>query len=102
MSNYNLYAIKMGIEKSPDKRKEQKKEYKKIVKEIIKPETLCKIGAPGCTKTPSGLHHLQKRSPKNLLDKRNLVPCCSNCNGWIEENSKEAKYKGFTKSRFQK
>ena len=89
------------IAKQSEKRKVEQRAYRKIVKEMLKDGVKCKIGAPGCTKIPSGCHHRQKRSPKNLLDPKNLIPCCSHCNNWIEENSKEAIEKGYTKSRFK-
>jgi len=89
------------IPKQSKKRIKEQAEYVKAVKEIITDETVCKIGAPGCTRIPSGLHHLQKRSPGNLTKKSNVIPCCSSCNLWIEENSKQAKEQGFTISKFK-
>ena len=113
MAAYNLRDIKLGLITKPPKKSapipkmsaKRKKEnviYRAIVKEIITDETICKIGAPGCTVNPSGAHHLQKRTPKNFIKKSNLIPACSSCNLWIETNSKQAATKGFTISRFKK
>jgi hypothetical protein len=83
------------------KRVKEQKVYVEIVKDLLDKDNSCKIGAPGCTKIASGLHHLQKRSPKNWLEKSNLIPACTSCNGWLESNSKEGVRMGFVKSKFK-
>ena len=102
MSNYNLYAIKLGLEKTPDKRKEVKKEYKKIVKATAKIDDRCKVKSPVCTGTMQGLNHIQKRSPKNMIQPENLTASCNACNQFLENNLAWAKSNGHFISRFKK
>lgn len=82
------------------KRKELQKEYVKIVKSILKVDTNCQIKATGCTRIAQGLHHVVKRSEKNLCDLNNLLRACNSCNLYLENNDEWAREKGFVKSKF--
>lgn len=93
---------KKPIKKVSDKRKEENKTYKKQVKSAVKKDPRCKIKSPVCTGKAQGLHHLQKRSPKNLTNPKNQVSACNACNLYIEENPIWARNNGFTISRFKK
>jgi 5-methylcytosine-specific restriction endonuclease McrA len=107
-----LHAAKCGIPKpekakakiAPRAKKQEvkQKEYVKLVKSMLAENPDCEIKMPGCTGKATGLHHKQKRGPKNFLDPNNLKRCCNHCNLWIELNSKEAIKKELTISRFNK
>ena len=90
-----------GIAKQSDKRKVDQKAYRKIVKEMLAENKNCMVKAPGCTKIAQGLHHVVKRSPKNLLDKTNLLPCCNFCNSFLENNDAWGRERGFVKSKYK-
>lgn len=90
---------KKGIAKYSEKRAELQKEYRKLVKTMLEENKRCEIKAPGCTKKAEGLHHLQKRSPKNMLDRSNLKRACNHCNLYIETNPAWAEEKGFSISK---
>ena len=92
---------KKGIRHFSEKREKKQREYRKLVSEILKEDNRCKVNAPGCLLTASGLHHKQKRTIKNLTDKNNLIPACNNCQTWIEEHPKEAEQKGLSISKFK-
>jgi hypothetical protein len=62
---------------------------------------LCEIKAVGCTGIAQGLQHKIKRSSKNLLDRKNLLRSCNNCNTWIENNPLEAIAMGVSASKFK-
>jgi len=87
------------IEKKSDKRKVLHREYVKLVRQMISENPLCEIKAPGCTQMAEGLHHVQKRSEKNLTERSNLKRACNNCNLYIENNPLEALEKGWSKSK---
>jgi hypothetical protein len=93
---------KKPIAQQSEKRKIDQRKYVKIVKDQVKKDDRCMIGSPVCTGKMSGFNHTQKRSPKNLLKKSNLVPCCTACNNFLEKNSKWALDKGHTVSRYIK
>lgn len=116
MSEYLLKrrAIAMGL-KAPDEKKDGKpiqnksdkrkvvdKEYRKIVKEMLKENPNCEIKETGCTKIATGLHHMKKRTPATLLDKRFLKRSCNNCNLYVELHPLEAIEKGHSISKFKK
>lgn len=84
------------------KREKKQREYRKIVSKMLDENNRCQVEAPGCTKIANGLHHVVKRSPRNLLDENNLIPCCNKCNLWIEENSQLSMQFGLVKSKFKK
>ena len=94
--------VKKSIAKKSAKRKIQDKEYKKIIKDAVSKDIRCKVKSPVCTGFMQGFHHLQKRSPSNVLKKDNLIQCCNMCNGFIENNIEWAKNNGFFISRFKK
>lgn len=85
-----------------EKRKKLQREYRKMVKTMLSENNKCQVQAPGCSHMAQGLHHIVKRSPANITDKENLIPCCNKCNLWIEENSQLAMALGFVKSKFKK
>ena len=85
------------------KRKCEEKLYNRQKKEMLAEDPFCEIKIPGvCTKVATGLHHLQKRSPKNYRKRENLVRSCNECNLFIEENPTDPLSKKFTISRFKK
>jgi hypothetical protein len=84
-----------------DKRVKDQKEYVKIVKSMLAENPNCEIKMEGCQTKATGLHHKQKRGPKNFLDRANLLRACNNCQLFVELNSKTALSKGFTISRFK-
>jgi len=90
------------IKPKSEKRTESDKEYSKIVAELLKKSPMCKVKSPVCTKKAQGAHHKQKRSPKNINDKKNLIECCNMCNNYIEEHPDWATENGFSISRFAK
>lgn len=76
------------------------RQYRKMVAEMIVADKRCEIKSPVCTKIAQGLHHKQKRSKKNLLDRANVVRACNACNTYVEEHSEWALENGFTISKF--
>jgi 5-methylcytosine-specific restriction endonuclease McrA len=82
------------------KRIKEQRIYTMIVKRILAADPECKIRAPGCQYTATGMHHIVKRSPANWLDENNLIAACNSCQAWIENNPLEAIEKGFAKSKF--
>jgi len=117
MSNYNRFAIKMGLVVTPPKekkpipkakiKKETKKraklnrQYRKEVKKAAEESNLCEVNSPECTGIMEGMNHIQKRSAKNLLVKKNLTRSCNACNGYIERHPKWAKDNGHFISKFK-
>lgn len=83
------------------KRMAQQRLYRKIVKEMLSENPRCEIKAPGCTGIAEGLQHKIKRSPKNLLDRKNLLRSCNSCNTWIENNPLQAIAMGVSVSKFK-
>jgi hypothetical protein len=84
-----------------DKRVKDQKEYVKIVKSMLSENPNCEIKMEGCQTKATGLHHKQKRGPKNFLDRANLMRACNNCQLFVELNSKTSLSKGLTISRFK-
>lgn len=119
MSNYNLFAIKMGLvppkekpKKQPPKaikpiKPESKKRaklnrvYRKKVKKMAEISTDCEVRSPECTGQMQGLNHLQKRSIKNLTEDWNVERSCNACNLYCETHPKWAKANGHFISRFE-
>ena len=62
----------------------------------------CQIKSPVCTGKAQGANHKQKRSPKNMLDKKNLERSCNACNRYVETHVEWAKENGHSVSRFKK
>lgn len=83
------------------KRQIKQREYRKIVDEMLKKDNRCKVKSPVCTGKAQGLHHLVKRSPKNMMDPKNLIPCCNACNLFLETDVEWGVEHGFVKSKFK-
>ena len=84
------------------KREKKQREYRKLVKELLKKDGRCEVRSPVCTKKAQGLHHITKRSVKNLMDLKNLKRCCNACNEFMEANTDWAIKHGFIISKFKK
>ena len=76
--------------------------YRKIVKEMALKDNECELKSPECTGLMQGADHTQKRSPKNLTDKKNLKRACNACNLYKETHPEWAEKNGHSKSRFSK
>jgi hypothetical protein len=98
----NPKKSKQPIATESKKRKSINKQYKAIKKEMIGKDSRCKVKSPVCTGAAQGAHHLQKRSPSNLIAIDNLLPCCNACNSYLETNVKWSKDNNFSVSRFKK
>lgn len=101
-ASFTVAKARKSPNKKSDTRKIEEKAYKKLVKEMVAVNNRCEIKAEGCTKIAEGLHHKQKRTPNNYLNKNNLIRACNNCNTWIENNPLEAIEKGFSVSKHKK
>lgn len=91
-----------GIAKVSEKRKVVNRVYKKIVKDMALANNQCEIKSPECTGLMQGADHIQKRSPGNLTDRKNLKRACNACNLFKELNPQWAIDNGHSKSRFTK
>lgn len=91
-----------GIANFSKKRVKKNREYKKIVQKKIEENPVCEIKSPVCTYWAEGLNHKQKRSPKNLIEEKNLENSCNACNGYCETHPVWAKEHGHFISKFQK
>lgn len=78
------------IAQKSEKRKVEDKEYKKMVKEMLDEDDRCEMKTPVCTGKAQGLHHTQKRSPNNLLNRKKCKRSCNACNLWVELNPLDA------------
>lgn len=101
-ASFTSVKVPKKINNESEKRKRDEKVYKKIVKDMAAKSNKCEVKAPGCSKIMEGLHHIVKRSPENLLDKKNLVRACNNCQRYIEQHPKWALEKLVSKSKFKK
>jgi hypothetical protein len=90
------------IAKMSAKRKVENKALAAIVKELMTICPDCQIKSPVCTGKAQGSDHTQKRSPKNLLNKKNIKLACNPCNLYKEEHPEWAKKNGHSISRFVK
>jgi len=91
------------IPQQSKKRVREQRKYVKIVAAAAAKDNECEVKIKGvCTFFMSGMHHVIKRSPDNFIKRENLLRCCTPCNGWIEQNSKQAKELGFVISKFKK
>jgi hypothetical protein len=88
------------IPKESATRKREKKVYKQAGKEMK--ATLggeCLIKSPECIGRPVYPHHIRGRAGKQYIDKKELMPACNPCNGWVERHPALAKKLGFKKSK---
>lgn len=88
-----------------DKRSKQERIYKsKRYIYLMKPENrLCQVKSPKCTKVATQVHHMKGRIGELLINEDYWLPSCHECNvNWIEQNSAEAREKGFTINRGHK
>lgn len=83
------------------KREIKQREYRKLVDELLKKDGRCEINSPVCTKKAQGLHHVVKRSAKNLTDLKNLKRSCNACNDFLEANPDWGAEHGFIISKFK-
>ena len=96
-----MKAAPKPIPAKSKKRIAEDKVYKKIVAEMKEISDRCEIKSPVCTGEMQGLHHIVKRSPKNLCDRNNVLKSCNPCNSHLESNDKWARENGFVKSKFK-
>ena len=89
-----------NLPKQSKKRIKENRPYKKDMPEDFKDG--CRIKSPVCTHKATGYHHAQKTSPLNRNVKKNKIPSCDPCNGYIETHKEWAKVNGFFISRFKK
>ncbi len=92
---------KAKIKKETKKRAKLNRQYRKEVKKAAEESNLCEVNSPECTGIMEGMNHIQKRSAKNLLVKKNLTRSCNACNGYIERHPKWAKDNGHFISKFK-
>lgn len=93
---------KYTIPKVSAKRKKENKALAAIVKELMDKCPDCQIKSPVCTGKAQGSDHTQKRSPGNLLNRKNIKLACNACNLYKEEHPEWAKKNGHSISRFVK
>lgn len=94
--------VKKRINPVGEKRKKDNVKLAAIVKEMKESGVECRIKSPECTRLVVTANHIQKRSPKNLVDINNLEACCAECNSYIENHPEWAKEHGHQISRFKK
>lgn len=95
-------AKKKPIARFSEKRQKLQVKYNKLVKEMLADNKMCEIKSPDCTGVAEGLHHIEKRSARNLLDKTKLKRSCNYCNTFVENNVSWAEKKGFIISKHKK
>lgn len=78
----------------PPRRTSAKRRRTNLVRAALAHEylgALCRIRSEVCTRDAENFHELVGRAQGgSLVDRRNLVPACQRCNGWIEDNPKMA------------
>lgn len=85
------------------KREKLQREYRKFVEDVIKENKgRCAVNSPVCAKKATGLNHKQKRTPANLMIRKNVTPACDACNEFLESHQDWAKEHGHHISRFEK
>lgn len=94
--------VKNKIPYRSDKRIKDQKVYNKIVNEMISENPDCEIKSPVCIGKAQGLDHTQKRSPSNLLNRKNLKRSCNPCQDFKEKFPGWAKENNHSISRFKK
>jgi hypothetical protein len=86
------------INKISEHHKETLDEYKIAKEEYFKKNLrICKVRGPNCTPRQNiNIHHMKSKAYKELyLNTDFWLPCCNNCNSYIEEHSEWAYEKGF-------
>lgn len=81
------------------KRIELDKEYLKLKKQMLSENKTCEANLTGCGKTAIDLHHISKRTERNLCDRENLLRVCRSCHTYIETHPLEAINLGVSKSK---
>ena len=97
----SIPKAKAPIKKEAPKRAKLNRQYRKEVKKAAEESNLCEVNSPECTGIMEGMNHIQKRSAKNLLVKKNLTRSCNACNGYIERHPQWAKDNGHFISKFK-
>ena len=87
------------IPQKSEKRKKVDAEYSKLKKQMMSESNKCEAGLTGCTKVAEDLHHITKRSTKNMCDRNNLIRVCRSCHTFIENNHLQAIELGLSKSK---
>lgn len=95
---------KKPIAKRSEKMKVEMKKYIPAMKAFLAmPENqFCKIRMKGCKGKAACVHHTAGRDGVKLHDTSDWVPSCLVCNLTVETSDKEAREKGFKKSRHKK
>lgn len=88
------------IAKKSDKRKVEDKELAKITKQMLEESDKCEMNLPRCTAKAIELHHMKKRSPATITDKRYLKRSCLSCNSYAEQFPLQAIDLGASFSKF--
>lgn len=78
--------------------------YKKKVKEFLdKPEhRYCQLQLHGCGGLAVTVHHVKGRVGEQLMNEKDWMASCAQCNNWVEENDGDARELGLKKSRHAK
>jgi 5-methylcytosine-specific restriction endonuclease McrA len=68
----------------------------KLTAELITPGvTQCAVRSPVCIRYAQHLHHIFKSGQGGSDERKNVMPACDPCNGWIEDNPIEAHRRGL-------
>lgn len=95
-------AVVKPIKHFSEKREKLQREYRKQVSEALAENNECEVKSPVCIREANGFQHIQKRTVKNLMIKKNQKRCCAACQTWIEENPELAIQMGVSVSKFDK
>jgi len=87
------------VKKVSDKMKQALADLKKLVKRKLAEQPECELKMEGCTGKATTAHHSKGRIGKQLLNYKNLMSSCANCNRVCEEKDAEAREKGIKKSQ---
>ena len=77
------------------------RQYKKVREAYLESNPNCEAKTSNCTYIAQEIHHVRGRCGNLLQDDSNFLSVCRNCHVWIENNVKEAKELGFSKSRLE-
>lgn len=98
-------VVKKEVYRIPARSKKRIKEqpiYRAKVKAAAEEDDDCEVRSPDCEGKMTGFNHIQKRSPKNWLNRKNCERSCNGCQTFIEKNIKWAKKHGHFISKFKK